>query len=77
MSLRSVAAQVRTVCGKYLAGEVFGLDGPKKQWQADLLTLIFLKQEITTLPSAKYFHNCGEVRTGNHQRIVRVFVYHE
>ena len=36
-----------------------------------------LQEEVTTSPFAKYFHNRGQVRTGNHQRTVSVFVYHK
>ena len=36
-----------------------------------------LQEEMTTSPSAKYFYNRGQVRTGNHQRMVSVFVCHK
>lgn len=54
-----------------LAQLVFGLDGSKKLWQADWL------EEMTTSSSAQCFHNRGQVQTGNHQKIVSVFAYHE
>lgn len=64
------------VCSCFSAAARFALgrDGPQKLWRADLLTLIYFGKKWPHYPSAKYFHNRGQVRTANHQRIVGMFV---
>lgn len=36
-----------------------------------------LGEDMTASLPAKYFHNHAQVRTGNHQRTVSVFLYHK
>lgn len=60
-------------CFSDAARLAFAQDGPQKLTGRSV-DFNFLQEEMTTLPSAKYFHNPGQVRTANHQRIVGMFV---